>query len=155
MERMSWRARSAVMIAISTVAVGAVRTACGQIDNTPQVSATSLDGMSLDRVFMPQFGRGVSVLPIDAPPINGFIPQVVVGLTDQRQFSNDIVGYGVHSEGPGGSTLPAGGPPHYLIATLDSGSQAHIFTYDDAQVFNFPGANRDGTKVQSVQGANG
>src|SRR5436853_689545 len=117
MEKMSWRTRSAVMVAISTVALAGVRTARGQIENTPQISAASLGGMSLDRVFMPQFGRGISAFPIDAPPINGFIPQVVVGLTDQRQFSSDVVGFGVHSNGPGGSTLPVGGPPHYLIAT--------------------------------------
>src|SRR5256714_14316648 len=121
MERMSWRARSAVIVAVSTVAVSAVGTARGQIDNTPQISATELSRMSLDRVFVPQLAGRISALPIDAPPINGFIPQVVVGLTDQRQFSSDIVGYGVHSNGPGGSTLPVSGPPHYLIATLDSG----------------------------------
>jgi hypothetical protein len=94
--------------------------------------------------------------PIDAPPINGFIPQVVVGLTDEEQHDeDDYVDYGIQSDGPGGHTMPVSGSPYYTIATLDAGSQAHIITYNDAQQFDFVGAQRDGSKTQAVQGANG
>ena len=76
---------------------------------------------------------------IDTEPINGFIPQVVMGLTNEQDSDNEysgVEGFGIASSSPGGSSLPIGGSPQYVVATLDSGSIADIISYDAAQAFD-------------------
>src|SRR5205814_1319386 len=61
---------------------------------------------------------------VDTQPINGFIPQMVIGLTNETGTSsqdNGVEGFGVANNTPGGSMLPVtGGSPYYAVATLDS-----------------------------------
>jgi autotransporter-associated beta strand protein len=97
----------------------------------------------------------ISVNAETTEPINGFTPQVVFGLTDEQNHSDSVEGFGVKSAAPGGDTLPIGGSPQYFVATLDSGSQAHIITDAAAQAYQLDAAGLIGTKTQTVQGANG
>jgi hypothetical protein len=128
----------------------------GTIDLT-QVTSLFQNARFVSQPSQPAQAGRLNALLIDAPPLNGFIPKFVVGLTDQRRFAQETVGFADRSSGPGGFTLPVSSPgaPYYFVATLDSGAQTHIFTYDDAQHFDLPGANRDGTEQIDVQGANG
>src|SRR5438552_2711768 len=119
----------------------------------PSTGRASNSAKSLISLTSPSHMR-LGVNAADTEPINGFISQVVIGLTDQENHSDSVEGFGVKSAAPGGSALPVGSP-RYVVATLDSGSQADIISYDDYIAFNFAGANREGTKTQTVQGANG
>jgi autotransporter-associated beta strand protein len=101
-----------------------------------------------------------SVNTIGNDPVNGFTPQVVVGLTNEQDSdsaNSGIEGFGIKKASPGGSTFPltAGAQPYYVVATLDSGSQGDIISYDDAQVYDFAGAGFEGGKTQTVQGVSG
>src|SRR5438874_6946388 len=77
--------------------------------------------------------RPITVLPLNSPPINGFVPQVVFGLTDE-QDPDSLTWAANPSTTPGGNgantsnTLPVGSTAHYGIAILDSGSQTHFIT---------------------------
>ncbi|HEY1686348.1 MAG TPA: aspartyl protease family protein [Tepidisphaeraceae bacterium] len=98
----------------------------------------------------------ISLLPLNSPPINGFTPQVVYGLTDKQDSSYDYEGSSVPSGLPdGGNTLPIGSSPYYSTAIFDIGSQSDLFTYEDAQIFNFESANREGAYTQEIEGASG
>jgi hypothetical protein len=104
-------------------------------------------------------GRSFSVLPLNAPPINGFNPQVVYGLSNE-QDRNDFTFESRPSSNPGGNyvgaaTLPIGQNPKYFVATLDTGSQAHLITYNDSLAFDLDGANRLGNYQAQIQGVNG
>src|SRR5205814_9011329 len=92
--------------------------------------------------------RPISAYPLGSPPLAGFTPQVVVGLTNEQNHSDTVEGFGVKSSFPGAVTLPGFGPQLFVVATLDAGSQGHIFTDAAAQGFNFASVNRDGTEVQ-------
>ena len=51
-------------------------------------------------------------------PISGFIPRVVVGLTDERT-PDDGDFFAADSNSPGGNSLPLGGDPFYTNALLN------------------------------------
>lgn len=98
----------------------------------------------------------ISVLPLNSPPINGFTPQVVYGLTDREDSSGNQNFAAVPSGLPdGGNTLPIGGTPYYSTAIFDIGSQSDLFTYEDKQIFNFDSANREGGYTAEIEGASG
>lgn len=126
---------------VSIVAVGSATPA--RADAPPLVSFSAFSKMK------------IQVNDLTEEPINGFIPQVVIGLTDEQNSNDAYIGYGVKSSSPGGRTLPVSAAPYYALATLDTGSQADIITYGDAQQFNFDAAGRAGGNTQAVQGASG
>src|SRR5205823_425524 len=95
-----------------------------------------------------------TALPLNSPPINGFVPQVVFGLTTE-QDKNDLTFSAVTSNTPGGFTMPKNSPPYYSVAIFDSGSSSHIISYPDTQIFNFPSATRDGDAEATLIGASG
>jgi hypothetical protein len=101
----------------------------------------------------------ISVLPLNSPPINGFTPYMVFGLTDE-QDKNDTTFSAKASSSPGtaysgAATLPVFQTPKYFVATVDTGSQAHLITYDQSLQFDLNGANRLGNYQAQIQGVNG
>ncbi|CAN5350666.1 hypothetical protein BH09PLA1_BH09PLA1_16050 [soil metagenome] len=99
-------------------------------------------------------GRYFPVLPLNAPPINGFQPNVVFGLTDQ-QDPNDFGFTSKISSAPGGNTLPRFSPPRYSVGIFDTGSQAHYITLADSEAFDIEGANRLGDSEAEIGGVSG
>lgn len=98
--------------------------------------------------------RPMTALPLSSPPIGGFAPRVVFGLTDE-QDPDDLTFESHASSVPGGNTLPIGSAPSYFIATLDTGAQSHIVRYADSLVFDLASADRLGNHFQEITGANG
>ena len=98
---------------------------------------------------------------IDTEPINGFIPQLVMGLTNEQDSDNDnsgVEGFGIASAAPGGMSLPiSAASPTYVVATLDSGSSGDIVSYDSSQAYDFDGAGLvdSGSQTVTISGASG
>jgi autotransporter-associated beta strand protein len=128
-----------------------VALSCPGVGWAGQVPVISLRALS---------GLGLNTDTVNTEPINGFIPQVVMGLTNEAGSSQDngVEGFGVASSTPGGSALPVSGTsPAYVVATLDSGSSGDIVSYDASQAFDFPGAGLidGGNQTTTIAGANG
>jgi hypothetical protein len=98
-----------------------------------------------------------TMLPIDAIPINGFVPQVVFGLTDEQKGSSTQDFFAARKSSPGGFTLPKSQTVRYDVAILDSGSQSHLITANaySSLGFNIPSSGREGTNFSQVAGASG
>jgi hypothetical protein len=145
-----------VFAAAGSVAIGAESPRLPVEPPLSVSSLSSLGGFTMNPLAAPS-QPAISAYSLNTTPLAGFIPRVVVGLTDEWRSPSfgDAVGYGVISSSPGGQTLPVGQSPQYVMATIDTGAQAHIFSYAAAQAFNFAGANREGTKTIQVQGASG
>src|SRR5688572_26096646 len=94
----------------------------------------------------------ITALPLNTPPINGFIPRVVFGLTSE-QAPNDLT-YEAHpSSSPSGTQYPASGGPKYFVATFDTGAQSHIISYDSASELLIQGPpSREGTYQSEIVG---
>jgi hypothetical protein len=92
-------------------------------------------------------------LSVQSPPLNGFIPQVVFGLTDQQDRNTEDFAP-IPSSTPTG-TLPLSSTPQYQIAIFDTGAQSHLINYAAVQAFNFESSGRVGTGVAEVIGASG
>jgi hypothetical protein len=120
----------------------------------PTLSFGALSELHTLKFVLPNTGHGLTSLPLNAPPINGFVPQVVFGLTDE-QAPNDFNFASHKSSSPGGNTLPFGGPQYFTTAVFDTGSQSHLISYADTQLFNFDSADRTGDATQDVAGASG
>src|SRR5688572_17839005 len=96
----------------------------------------------------------IPVLPLNAPPINGYQPHVVFGLTDQQD--PDEFGFTTKaSTSPGGNTLPRFAQPRYSVGIFDTGSQAHLITLADYDAFDVAGANREGSYEAEIGGVSG
>src|SRR5262245_59027105 len=124
----------------------------------PEMTASSLSSLHFGPVIANPaahaFSAPISSLPLNSPPINGFVPQVVFGLTDELDPGD--FNFAAHkSSVPGGSTMPFFGSPYYAVAVYDTGSQSHLISYSDTQTFNFTSANREGDSVQEITGASG
>ncbi len=107
--------------------------------------------------IQPNGAHGLTALPLNSPPIGGFSPRVVFGLTDEQE--PDDISFAAHmSSTPGGNILPmppAPVSPLYFVATYDTGAQSHIVRYNDAQAFDLESADRLGNYVQDISGASG
>ncbi len=93
-------------------------------------------------------------------PLEGFIPLVGMGLTDEFQDSGDPTAATTFflsqpSVSPGGQSLGAGGSPFYDIALFDTGAATHILSPSANTNFDIDGAGFDGTNVQLIGGATG
>jgi hypothetical protein len=151
---------AAAIAPLSTRALGA-----GSTTNVPTMGLTGLTTLMPNGhlTFNPNAsanpGRTFSMLPLNAPPINGFQPQVVYGLTDEQDRDDELFASRPSSNPggayPGAATLPVFGTPKYFVATFDTGSQAHLITYDNALAFDIDGANRTGNYQAQIQGVNG
>jgi hypothetical protein len=103
----------------------------------------------------------IGINAIDTEPINGFVPQLVMGLTNEQDSDdegNGVEGFGIASSTPGGSVLPiSGGSPYYAVATLDSGSSGDIISYDSSIAFDIAGAGLvdSGSQTTTISGASG
>ncbi|HZZ43493.1 MAG TPA: aspartyl protease family protein [Tepidisphaeraceae bacterium] len=95
-----------------------------------------------------------NLMTVDSPPLNGYVPQVVFGLTDQQDKNTEDFA-AIPSSSPGGNTLPKGAPVQYQIATFDTGSQSHIINDDAVQAFNFNSSGRVGDATAEIAGASG
>ena len=106
---------------------------------------------------------------VNSPPINGFIPQVVMGLTNQADSDPDTDLYaaqetvlnagstptaGVSTAGNPKRWLPSTAGVKYTIATFDTGSQAYIVSYNDVNMFGLTGNFQSGYSAE-IGGASG
>ena len=102
------------------------------VQTASQVSLSELTSIWRDArvVVNPAASHPISVLPLNSPPINGFTPQVIVGLTNEQDRNDYIAQKASITAGTTTiNTYPYGSStPYYVSAILDSGSQAHIFT---------------------------
>ncbi len=110
----------------------------------------------------------ITMLPLNSPPIDGFVPQVVFTLTDEQDDDDNSLDWTARrSTTPGnngtttGNFMPVTSAPHYAVAILDSGAQSHLITLNEYQNFNFAGDNsiphteRTGEFTQPISGASG
>ncbi|HSV15443.1 MAG TPA: aspartyl protease family protein, partial [Tepidisphaeraceae bacterium] len=102
----------------------------------------------------------VTAYTLGEDPIPGFIPQVIMGVTNEQDSDTSgsgVEGFGIASSTPGGSSLPIGGSPLYVVATLDSGSQSHIISYNDSipPGFDIQGAGLEGAGSSTIVGISG
>jgi hypothetical protein len=96
----------------------------------------------------------ITAYPLTGPPVSGFIPRVVFGLTDEQ--TNDDLDWSSYIGAPGfNTTLPSAESPKYLMATYDTGSQSHILTVASADAFGIAAHNLEGQFEQTLIGANG
>ncbi|MCA9234985.1 MAG: retropepsin-like domain-containing protein [Planctomycetales bacterium] len=92
-------------------------------------------------------------------PIDGFLPMVGIGLTDE--FVADIDFFPYPSTSPSGTQLGAGGTPYYDVALLDTGAAASLITTAADAGFNiagpYPGESDGfrGTEFITIGGATG
>ena len=100
---------------------------------------------------------------IDLPPLNGFQPLVIVGMTDEQWGAGDFTldAFFAHASstpnanGHGGNNLPIGGPQAFYIAIIDTGAQVNLINDATASQINFVSANRDGANPLTITGASG
>src|SRR5690242_5588640 len=169
--RASHRATGVLLLAATPVVFAASTALAAGVDpqhsqqgsDVPVMGLTGLTSLSQfgHVVVNPAAGMGrpLSVLPLNAPPINGFNPQMVYGLSNEED-KNDTTFEARPSSTPGANyigaaTLPIGQSPKYFVATFDTGSQAHLITYDNSLAFDLAGANRTGNYQAQIQGVNG
>ncbi|MDP6058294.1 MAG: retropepsin-like aspartic protease, partial [Pirellulaceae bacterium] len=95
-----------------------------------------------------------TTLPINSPPIGGFTPLVIFGLTNEKKPD---VGdwFAQTSAPPSGTALPAGLPAHYAVAFYDTGATAHLIRDDEMAVFDLASVGRVGSNTQLVTGLAG
>jgi hypothetical protein len=120
-------------------------------------SLLSLHNVRVSSIVRPQ--PLLTAFPLQSPPINGFVPTVIVGLTDE-QDPDDISFSSQPSSGdgattPGGNPLPVGSPQRYFTATFDSGASTHLLSWQMWDALDLEGANRAGGYTAELQGANG
>jgi len=93
-----------------------------------KVSAESVSALSKDSLVT---GTSEIIYVIDSPPVDGFVPLIVVSVTDKRLMDleldaipeNSIVG-----------RYPSGIDPQsdYVIGIFDTGASAHVMGFEDA-----------------------
>jgi hypothetical protein len=94
------------------------------------------------------------------PPISGFQPMVVFGLTDEQADPDDLDA-GAHASttplgnGMTANSLPVGQPQKFFVGVFDTGAQASILSADTGAQVNLAGAGREGTLHQEIVGASG
>jgi hypothetical protein len=113
----------------------------------------AFDLSSLSHIGPITYGPTIFAYPLNSPPLEGFVPQLVYQITDEH--SPDDFSFEAHpSTTPGGYILPDNINVHYATAVLDSGASAHIVRWQDADLFDFGGAaNRLGAYPVSLKGA--
>lgn len=120
--------------------------------SAPPLTLSSLQNVTLVSGFPKAVHVGaITAFPLNSPPVSGFIPQLIFGVTDQW---NNATYQATASSIPGGNRLPLGSPK-YFIATFDTGAQSHIIGYQDAQTLDLFSANRGGENEAEVVGASG
>ena len=89
-------------------------------------------------------------------PISGFIPRVVVGLTDERS-PDDADFFALDNSPPSGNSLPLGENPYYTVALLDTGAQTNVFRNAALRPgsFNLLDAQLEGANTIQLVGAAG
>ncbi len=137
-----WHSRAALSLAAAT-AFGVGPQALAQV---------SVGGVHVKRVIQPQ--QMTIALPLQSPPINGFVPQVIFGLTDEKT-ADDFDWEAQRSIVPQGSSLPVSHPPKYFSAVFDSGSNTHLFSFDTYIEMDIPDSGRVGAHTAELVGANG
>jgi hypothetical protein len=102
----------------------------------------------------------ITAYPLNSPPINGFTPQLVFGMTNE--WDNDDFTFAAHpsstpAAAPHGpwSTLPTtSATPGYATAIFDTGSSANLITLNEWEnTFDLVSASRDGTYEATLQGS--
>src|SRR5688572_29434486 len=118
----------------------------------PVIASSIASAATPERLLAP--GPVITALPLNAPPINGFIPRVVFGLTSEQDPNTEDFA-AIPSSNPLGTKYP-NGAPKYFVATFDTGASSHIISYDDAQQFVIGGPpSRFGSYEAELAGASG
>ncbi len=101
---------------------------------------------------------------VDSPPVNGFVPQVVMGMTNQDDpnnllFATDeatITAGAVPQDDVGSNRqwLPSTAGVKYTVATFDTGSQSYIVGFNDVNTFGLTDDFQSGNSSE-IAGASG
>ena len=120
-------------VAVLLLLSGQTYAAAGGLYDLQDVSSISRFGSFTVNPLTLNSARSITSYSLAAPPIAGFQPQVITEVTTEQTGGGYVVGYGVKSGSPGGSTVPLGSSPYYTVSILDTGSQAHIFSAADGK----------------------
>jgi hypothetical protein len=90
-------------------------------------------------------------------PVEGFLPMVGIGLTDEFQTLTEDLLFSVAdlSGSPGGTFLGAGNVAHYDVALFDTGANGSLLTDATDAAFGIQAAGFRGTTVVQIGGATG
>ena len=113
-------------------------------------SATHTAGQSVSAA------TGQPSLNVISTPLEGYLPQVGLGLTDRFKDENEPNFYQAdRSNAPEGNWLSSNGSPHFEIALLDTGAQVVLLTAEARQNFDLVGNGFAGTETIAIGGASG
>ncbi len=118
-------------------------------------AAAQTPGIPLESLGQIENITRTTVLPLDSPPINGFVPQVVFGLSSEQDTQGTYLFSAVPSYTGTGVPLIPSASAHYSIATFDTGSDSHVIRYDELAPFDFAGEQLYGANEQEITGASG
>lgn len=100
-------------------------------------------------------GATISVVAnvIDSPPIDGFVPWIAVGITDERSTDDDIFAYDI--DYTAGYFLTESPWTDYAIGLYDTGASTSIMGYAAAERAGVFAQNFDGPATVELLGATG
>lgn len=119
-----------------------------------RLAAFSQDTEPESFVISSSSSSGVLVNTIESPPIDGFIPWIVVTATDERQDADDMVFDATKESSVQGSYLPDDPLRDYAIGLFDTGASAHVMGYGASQVLNVTGSRLTGNYIE-ISGVTG
>ncbi|MEX2172277.1 MAG: retropepsin-like aspartic protease [Pirellulales bacterium] len=91
-----------------------------------------------------------------AVPLEGFLPFVGIGLTDEFDTSEETLTFFTAKPSLAvGGTLLGNGTPHFDLALLDTGANGSLLTQAADTAFDLAGHGFDGTTVIRIGGATG
>ena len=92
-------------------------------------------------------GPSISVITIESPPVNGFIPWIAVSATDERTGSEDYNAYPEYTA-PQTGFYPANPQTDFTVGLYDTGASTHVASYQASQILNFPWTLESGNYVE-------
>jgi hypothetical protein len=154
------RGRESLILAVTPVISAAVAWPVNAATVAPRQPLLTTNLIQVRQVHRNPVAAGakgnIIAYPLSSPPINGFTPQVIIGMTDE--WDNNDFSFSSHeSSSPGshGNVLPKfQPPPGYAPAIFDTGSSAHLITLNEWEsTWDLVGASRDGTFEATLAGA--
>ncbi|WP_146663433.1 retropepsin-like aspartic protease [Anaerohalosphaera lusitana] len=86
----------------------------------------------------PSTGTAVTVNVVDSPPVDGFVPWIMVTATDKRKDELELEATPRNSIA---GTFLSGSPDTYVVGLFDTGASAHVFGYDSSTTLGITGTH--------------
>ncbi len=120
---------------------------------TPHKKTITKEAGSQPIPLAPEAATSIIANVIDSPPIDGFVPWIVVGITDARSADDDFYAYDIdYTVGYFLTTTPW---VDYAIGLYDTGASTSIMGYTDADRAGIFAKNLDGPATVEILGATG